>query len=520
EVVDPAVRREHAGVADQHIEPSAALDRPLDDGLDLGQIGDVGEHRLDVAVDAVTLEIGDRRLQRRVGDVAEYDLGVRLGGQATGDGRTERAARAEDRDHPCRSRRAHTSWYPPSTWMTAPVMNADASEARNWNAPVRSADLPQRRIAVCWRIESASRSLLVNPSASGDSTQPGDTTLTVIPAGARSRARPLAMPISPAFDALYGVSPLRGRSPSTEPVKINRPPSPITRAAARAPRNAPVRLTSITSRHSSGSIASGPATMGEMPALQIHTSMPPHSATVPSATASLKSASRMSPLNVSVSPGSSSATAFRSRSVRATNATFAPARENAWAMTSPSPRPAPVITTRRPLTSPGWGNVSGISIRSAIGTFPSTFASIGPISTIHAVRAMIAVDGRTDPRRDQPHARHPEGHAALPRGRRRPAAAAVARLGSRREWLGELPGEPAGIRRALPHARARHAGLRQELLVRRQPGDVRAGRRRRLPRRSGARFDPDRRQLDGRQRRRPHRGEHPRPGDSAVDDRW
>ena len=177
------------------------------------------------------------------------------------------------------------------------------------------------------------------------------------------------------------------------------------------------------------------------------------------------------------SPGSSSATAFRSRSVRATSATFAPACENAWARTSPSPRPAPVITTRRPLTSPGWGNVSGISIRSAIGTFPSTFASIGPISTIHAVRAMIAVDGRTDPRRDQPHARHPEGHAALPRGRRRPAPAAVARLGSRRQWVGELPGEPAGIRRALPHARARHAGLRQELLVRGQPGDGRAAAR-------------------------------------------
>ena len=59
----------------------------------------------------------------------------------------------------------------------------------------------------------------------------------------------------------------------------------------------------MTSRQTAGSMRSGPPTMGEIPALQIQTSTPPHSATVPSATASLKSASRTSPLKTSDGPG-------------------------------------------------------------------------------------------------------------------------------------------------------------------------------------------------------------------------
>ena len=135
-------------------------------------------------------------------------------------------------------------------------------------------------------------------------------------------------------------------------MKISRPPSPITRAAARAPRNAPVRLTSRISRQTDGSVLRGPATIGEIPALQIHTSTPPHSATVASATASLKSSSVTSPASTSDGPGSSSATALRSASVRATSATRAPLCENAHASKRPRPRLAPVITTRFPVTSP------------------------------------------------------------------------------------------------------------------------------------------------------------------------
>src|SRR5262245_18798861 len=253
--------------------------------------------------------------------------------------------------------------------MTAPVTKAAASDARNWYAPTRSLGFPQRCCAVWPRISSESCGWSIQPSASGESNQPGATTFTVMPAGARSSASPFAMPTSPAFEALYAESPSRGRSPSTEPVKISRPPSVITRAAARAPRNAPVRFTSITARQTAGSVSRGPATIGEMPALQIQTSTPPHAATVESATSSLNSASVTSPPNTRDGPGNSSATVLRSASLRATSATRASAFEKAWARSRPSPRPAPVITTRLPDTSAPAGNDAGISICSAIAPF-------------------------------------------------------------------------------------------------------------------------------------------------------
>src|SRR3546814_9352137 len=83
---------------------------------------------------------------------------------------------------------SHASRYPPSTFRTAPVTNAAASEARNWYAPARSVASPQRSWAV-WPSTAAERfGLLFQPSAIGESNQPGATTLTVMPAGARSRA--------------------------------------------------------------------------------------------------------------------------------------------------------------------------------------------------------------------------------------------------------------------------------------------------------------------------------------------
>src|SRR5580692_8911521 len=77
----------------------------------------------------------------------------------------------------------------------------------------------------------------------------------------------------------------------------------MTRAAARAPRNAPVRFTSMTWRQTAASVSRGPATIGEIPALQIQASTPPHSATAASATASLKSSSVTSPLSTRDAPG-------------------------------------------------------------------------------------------------------------------------------------------------------------------------------------------------------------------------
>src|SRR5438128_88039 len=51
-------------------------------------------------------------------------------------------------------------------------------------------------------LTAPSAALFFHGSASGESNHPGATTLTVMPAGARSRASAFARPTSPAFDAL------------------------------------------------------------------------------------------------------------------------------------------------------------------------------------------------------------------------------------------------------------------------------------------------------------------------------
>ena len=191
------------------------------------------------------------------------------------------------------------------------------------------------------------------------------------------------------------MSPSRGRSPSTEPVKISRPPGRITLAAARAPRNAPVRLTSRIVRHAEGLVWRGPAMIGEIPALQIHTSTPPHSATTPSATASLNSSSVTSPANTSDDPGSSSATALRSVSVRATSATDAPPCENACASNRPRPRPRArdhhALAGHVRATREGVRNLHRLR-------HDSRFV---PISTILALKVRVPVDSRAGARRER-----------------------------------------------------------------------------------------------------------------------
>src|SRR5215472_961187 len=130
-----------------------------------------------------------------------------------------------------------------------------------------------------------------------------------------------------------------------------RPPSPIRAAPARAPRNVPVRFTSMISRQAAGDIRALGVTSGDTAALQIHTSTPPKRSSMRSATDSLNSASRTSPAHTRGSPSSDSATRSRAAPERATSPSRAPAASNAVASTRPSPRPAPVITTRRPDTS-------------------------------------------------------------------------------------------------------------------------------------------------------------------------
>ena len=128
EVVDPTVRREDAGVADQHVEAAKAVDGLRDHRLDLGEFAHVGQGRRHRPVGWG--ETGHGLLERRRADIAQQEIGRGLTGQPVRHCRTEGASGSGDRDDP--SGRCHISKYPPSTLSTVPVMNADASETKNW----------------------------------------------------------------------------------------------------------------------------------------------------------------------------------------------------------------------------------------------------------------------------------------------------------------------------------------------------------------------------------------------------
>ena len=66
-----------------------------------------------------------------------------------------------------------------------------------------------------------------------------------------------------------------------------RPPGPIRATAARAPRNVPVRLVSMTSRQAAAESLVMSGSSRDTPALAIHTSTPPNRSVIRSATASL-----------------------------------------------------------------------------------------------------------------------------------------------------------------------------------------------------------------------------------------
>ena len=134
QVVDAAVRRQHAGVAHQDVEPAEALD---------GQ----RHHRLDLRG---SLHVGEQRRHRRTrvsaepATVAASDASdTSLSTRAVPGSLARRRATAAPSAPPapvmattrtCSHARArrHTRRYPPSTVSTAPVTKAAASEARNW----------------------------------------------------------------------------------------------------------------------------------------------------------------------------------------------------------------------------------------------------------------------------------------------------------------------------------------------------------------------------------------------------
>ena len=96
EVVDAAVRGEHAGVADQHVEPAEALHGARDDGFDLGDLTHVGRHRLDCA--ARLRQAVHGRRERSRADVAQHDIRVGLARELARQRGAERSPRAGDRD--------------------------------------------------------------------------------------------------------------------------------------------------------------------------------------------------------------------------------------------------------------------------------------------------------------------------------------------------------------------------------------------------------------------------------------
>ena len=219
-------------------------------------------------------------------------------------------------------------------------------------------------------------------------------------------------------------------------MKISRPPSPITRAAARAPRNAPVRFTSRTWRQTDGvGVRGARPTIGEMPGVA-----DPHVDAAPLGDGGVGHrlvevlVGDVAAEHQATGPGSASATALRSRSVRATRATDAPARRERVgeqraeaAAGAGDHHPLP----RRPRR--GRGTTRGSrSARSS--RFPSLYRPVQYTSRDRRPLALHRPDRR--PRRDAPaHAAHPRvraaGVGALPR-RRGARASCTSRSGRRR----------------------------------------------------------------------------------------
>ena len=119
-------------------------------------------------------------------------------------------------------------------------------------------------------------------------TGPGDTALTRMPRGPSSSASVSVMLSIPALAAAYG--PVRGepRVPAPDAMLTMTPPGPMRAAAAFAPWNAVVRLSSSCERKTSSGVSLSSRTVfsSEPPTLFTQTSRRPSSATVRSASCS------------------------------------------------------------------------------------------------------------------------------------------------------------------------------------------------------------------------------------------
>ncbi len=87
--MDPSVRREYPGVADQHVEATKALNRTSDHRLDFGEIAHVRQERLYGSLGPP--KPGDGRLQRRGTHITQHEVSGGFAGELFRDRRSERA---------------------------------------------------------------------------------------------------------------------------------------------------------------------------------------------------------------------------------------------------------------------------------------------------------------------------------------------------------------------------------------------------------------------------------------------
>ena len=132
-------------------------------------------------------------------DVAQDDVGVGLARELLGERGAERSARAGDRNDTT-----------PRSFEQVPAVDVEHGAGDERRRVGREELVRAGEVGRCspppwavWPSTSAARSgRFFQPSASGESNHPGATTLTVMPDGARSSASALAIPTSPAFEAL------------------------------------------------------------------------------------------------------------------------------------------------------------------------------------------------------------------------------------------------------------------------------------------------------------------------------
>src|SRR6266487_4571686 len=246
--------------------------------------------------------------------------------------------------------------WPPSTTSTWPVMNDDASEARNTAGPAISSARPHRPIGMVESRPADACSSAQRLRFSSVAVHPGHSAFTRTPLVAHSTASDLVSEITAAFDAPYGVS--AGVAPS--PATLARLITEARPAASRCPAAACSTCTvdSTFSRITFSQPVNRSWVNGTMnavpPALLTTMSRPPMPRTAACTMASIaaRSVTSAGTTTARLPRCSTSAATFSSASAfRLFSATSAPCSARASAIACPMPRDAPVTSALRPVRS-------------------------------------------------------------------------------------------------------------------------------------------------------------------------